>query len=67
MDIATLTAFLSPFLPFLLKLGGKAINKSTESGEAAWGNLEPQVEVKESRSLSQISFLKLKSKFTILI
>jgi hypothetical protein len=31
MDIATLTAFLSPFLPFLLKLGGKAIDKSTES------------------------------------
>jgi hypothetical protein len=60
MDIATLTAFLSPFLPFLLKLGGKAIDKSTESaagklGEAAfgkaqavWGKLGPQVEAKES-------------------
>lgn len=23
MEIATLTAFISPFLPFLLKLGGK--------------------------------------------
>jgi hypothetical protein len=60
MDIATLTAFISPFLPFLLKLGGKAVEKSTESasskfGEAAfgkaqavWGKLSPQVEAKES-------------------
>jgi hypothetical protein len=60
MDIATLTAFLSPFLPFLLKLGGKAIDKSTESaagklGEAAfgkaqavWGKLGPSVEAKEA-------------------
>jgi hypothetical protein len=60
MDIATLTAFLSPFLPFFLKLGGKAIDKSTESaagklGEAAfgkaqavWGKLGPQVEGKEA-------------------
>jgi hypothetical protein len=60
MDIATLTAFISPFLPFLLKLGGKAVEKSTESasskfGEAAfgkaqavWGKLSLQVEAKES-------------------
>jgi hypothetical protein len=60
MEIATLTAFISPFLPFLLKLGGKALEKSTESasgkfGEAAfakaqavWGKLEPKVEAKES-------------------
>jgi hypothetical protein len=60
MDIAILTAFISPFLPFLLKLGGKAVEKSTESasakfGEAAfgkaqavWGKLSPHVEAKES-------------------
>lgn len=60
MEIATLTAFISPFLPFLLKLGGKALEKSTESasgkfGEAAfakaqavWGKLEPKIETKES-------------------
>jgi predicted negative regulator of RcsB-dependent stress response len=60
MEIATLTAFISPFLPFLLKLGSKAIDKASESmgskfGEAAfgkaqavWGKLSPQVEAKES-------------------
>jgi hypothetical protein len=60
MEIATLTAFLSPFLPSLLKLGGKAIEKATESasgkfGEAAfakaqavWAKLSPKVEAKEA-------------------
>jgi hypothetical protein len=60
MEIATLTAFISPFLPFLLKIGGKALEKSTESasgkfGEAAfakaqavWGKLKPKVEAKEA-------------------
>ncbi len=60
MEITTLTAFISPFLPFLLKLGGKAVKKSTESasgkfGEAAfakaqavWGKLEPKVEAQEA-------------------
>jgi hypothetical protein len=60
MEIATLTAFLSPFLPTLLKLGGKAVEKATESasakfGEAAfkkaealWAKLSPKVEAKES-------------------
>jgi hypothetical protein len=60
MEIATLTAFLSPFLPTLLKLGGKALEKATESasgkfGEAAfakaqaiWGKLSPNVEVKKA-------------------
>jgi hypothetical protein len=60
MEIATLTAFISPFLPFLLKLGGKAAEKVTESaagkfGEASWSNaqavwekLSPKVEAKES-------------------
>jgi hypothetical protein len=70
MDIATLTAFLSPFLPFLLKLGGKAIDKSTESaagklGEAAfgkaqavWGKLGPQVEAKEAAKEAAIDVAK---------
>jgi hypothetical protein len=60
MEIATLIAFLSPFLPFLLKLGGKAAEKATESaagkfGEASWAKaqavwekLSPKVEAKES-------------------
>jgi hypothetical protein len=60
MEIATLTAFISPFLPFLLKLGGKAAEKATESaagkfGEASWSKaqavwekLSPKVEAKES-------------------
>ena len=41
MDITALTAFLTPFLPFLLKLGKDATETATESatskfGEAAW-------------------------------
>jgi hypothetical protein len=60
MEIATLTAFISPFLPFLLKLGGKAAEKATESaagkfGEASWTKaqavwykLSSKVEAKES-------------------
>ncbi len=60
MEIATLTAFLSPFLPTLLKLGGKAVEKATESGsgkfgeaafkkaEAMWAKLSPKVEAKEA-------------------
>jgi hypothetical protein len=60
MEIATLTAFLSPFLPFLLKLGGKAAEKATETaagkfGEASWNKaqavwekLSPKLEAKES-------------------
>jgi hypothetical protein len=60
MDIVTLTAFITPFLPFLLKLGGKAVEKATERasgkfGEAAWSKaqavwekLSPKVEGKEA-------------------
>lgn len=60
MEIATLTAFLTPFLPFLLKLSGKAAEKATEAaagkfGEASWAKaqavwdkLRPKVEAKES-------------------
>jgi hypothetical protein len=60
MEIATLTAFISPFLPFLLKLGDKAAEKATEAaagkfGEAAWSKaqavwekLSPPMETKEA-------------------
>jgi hypothetical protein len=60
MDIVTLTAFISPFLPFLVKLGEKATGKATETiagkfGEAAWikaqavwEKLSPKVEAKDS-------------------
>jgi hypothetical protein len=60
MEIVTLTAFITPFLPFLLKLGGKAAEKATETaagkfGEAAWikaqavwEKLSPKVEGKEA-------------------
>jgi hypothetical protein len=60
MEIATLVAFLSPFLPFLLKLGGKAAEKATETAagkfgeaswtkaQAVWEKLSPKVEAKES-------------------
>jgi hypothetical protein len=60
IKIATLTAFLSPFLPTLLKLGGKAVEKATESAsgkfgeaafkkaEAVWAKLSPKVEAKEA-------------------
>jgi hypothetical protein len=60
MEIATLVAFLSPFLPFLLKLGEKAAEKATETAagkfgeaswtkaQAVWEKLSPKVEAKES-------------------
>jgi hypothetical protein len=45
MEVATLIAFLSPFFPALLNLGGKAVEKATESaagkfGEAAFKKAE---------------------------
>jgi hypothetical protein len=70
MEIATLTAFLSPFLPSLLKLGGKALEKATESasgklGEAAfakaqavWAKLSPKVEAKEAAKEAAIDVAK---------
>jgi hypothetical protein len=64
MDPATLTAFLAPFLPTLMKLGGKALEGiATKAGEttgtklteqalnkanAIWEKLFPKVEAKES-------------------
>jgi len=56
MNITVLTAFLSPFLPFLLKLGEKATEGAAEKfGEDAWNKakaiwekLRPKVEAKEA-------------------
>ena len=60
MNVAILTTFISPFLPFLLNLGKQATEKATESaaekfGEAAWEKaksiwqvLHPKVKTKES-------------------
>ncbi len=55
MDVASLTVFLSPFLPFLIKLGGKASEKVAEKfgedawnkAKAVWSKLHPEVETKE--------------------
>ncbi|NEQ47588.1 MAG: hypothetical protein F6K00_30205 [Leptolyngbya sp. SIOISBB] len=64
MDIALMTAFLAPFLPHLLKLGGQAASTVTEVvaanfGEAAWGKaqkiwgcLEPKVEDNEELKIA---------------
>lgn len=64
MDPATLTAFLAPFLPTLMKLGGKVLEgAAAKSGETAgtkltekalnkanaiWEKLFPKVEAKEA-------------------
>ena len=60
MEITTLTAFITPFLPWLLKLGKGATETAMESaaskfGEAAWQKaqavwtaLSPKVNVKET-------------------
>ena len=55
MDIAILTAFITPFLPFLLKLGGTATEAATESaaskfGEAAWQKAQTVLERIETKS-----------------
>ena len=64
MDIALLAAFLSPFLPHLMKVGGQATEKITEVlaknfGEAAsskaeriWAKLYPNFEEKEDLKLA---------------
>ncbi|MEP0873574.1 hypothetical protein NDA01_27830 [Trichocoleus desertorum AS-A10] len=64
MDPATLTAFLAPFLPALMKLGGKVLEgaaaksgetagtklteKALDKAKAIWEKLHPKVEAKES-------------------
>ncbi|MBW4472728.1 MAG: hypothetical protein KME27_23195 [Lyngbya sp. HA4199-MV5] len=60
MDIVLLTAFLSPFLPFLIKLGGKASEKVAEKfgedawnkAKAVWSKLHPEVEAKEDMKVA---------------
>ncbi len=55
MDVASLTVFLSPFLPFFMKLGGKASEKVAEKfgedawnkAKAIWSKLHPAVETKK--------------------
>ena len=57
MEIATLTAFISPFLPFLLKLGAKGVTETAAKkfgeatwikAQAVWEKLSPKVEAKEA-------------------
>jgi hypothetical protein len=79
MEIATLTAFLSPFLPTLLKLGGKAVEKATESAsgkfgeaafkkaEAVWAKLSPKVEAKEAAKEAAINVANKPSDRTQLV
>jgi hypothetical protein len=55
MDIVALSAFLSPCLPFLMKLGNKAAESaaskigmdSWETAKKIWEKLHPKLEVKE--------------------
>ncbi|MHC5861925.1 MAG: hypothetical protein ACYTXK_34010, partial [Nostoc sp.] len=54
MDVASLTLFLVPFLPFLLKLGNKAAEGAAEKfgvdawekAKAIWAKLYPKVATK---------------------
>jgi hypothetical protein len=60
MDVAALTTFLAPFLPYLLKVGEKAAEEtgkklgegfggdSWERAKALWAKLSPKVEAKEA-------------------
>ncbi len=60
MDIAVLSAFLVPFLPFLMKLGQKASEKAAENfgedawnkAKAVWSKLHPQLEAKEDMKVA---------------
>ncbi len=55
MNIAVLTAFLSPFLPFLVKLGEKAADTAAgkfgedawNKAKAIWSKLHPKLEAKK--------------------
>jgi PIN domain nuclease of toxin-antitoxin system len=54
VDIIALTKFLTPFLPYLLKLGDKAAEETAkklgvdawEKAKAIWTKLRPQVQLK---------------------
>lgn len=60
MDAITLTALLTPFLPFLLKFGEKSAetagSKFTEEGwnqaKKIWDKLHPKVEAKEDAKVA---------------
>lgn len=55
MDIAALTALLSPYLPFLMKLGEKAAESASskigtdawETAKKIWEKLHPKLEAKD--------------------
>ncbi len=56
VDVTALTAFLSPFLPFLMKAGEKAAEESGkklgveawDKAKALWGKLRPKIETKDA-------------------
>ena len=56
IDVIVLTKFISPFLPYLLKLGDKAAEETAkklgadtwEKAKAIWVKLHPKVEAKPS-------------------
>ena len=56
MEPATLTAFLVPFLPFLMKIGTRATESAAQQfgedawnkAKAVWDKLYPRVEAKEA-------------------
>lgn len=60
MDIALLTTFLAPFLPFLSNLGAKAAEEAAkkfgtdgwEKAKAIWSKLAPKVEEKEEAKVA---------------
>lgn len=60
MDIALLTTFLAPFLPFLGKLGEKAAEEaakqlgadSWQKAKGIWSKLGPKVEAKEEAKVA---------------
>lgn len=60
MDIAMLTAFLSPFLPFLMKLGEKATETAAgkfgedawAKAKAIWSKLRPKIETEEAAKVA---------------
>lgn len=60
VDVIILTKFLSPFLPYLLKLGDKAASEAAnkfggeawEKAKAIWSKLRPKVEAKEEAKVA---------------
>ena len=60
MDVITLTALLSPCLPFLMKLGQKAAESASgkigedtwNTAKKIWDKLQPQIEAKEDAKIA---------------